>query len=206
MTVYEHAMFGTTLALVLGAQRRHGWGIVATAAAAAALPDWDGLSLALGPQAYAAGHRTWGHNVLAAALAGALTGAVGYLAHRSTRVRRALFSLNGPRVAQAPAGGILAGAPGAWIIVGSVAALSHLPADVLFSGTPETNWPVPLFWPFSDHGYAVPLVPWGDLGATLIFIAGMFALYRSRSRPWLIAAILLLALSAYVGVRGLLGR
>jgi membrane-bound metal-dependent hydrolase YbcI (DUF457 family) len=197
MTVYEHAMLGTSLALVLGAQRRHGWGIVAMAAAAAALPDWDFFSIALGPTAYAAAHRTWGHNVLAAALAGALTGAVGYLAQRSTRVRRALAPPYRPHTP---------GAPAAWVVVGIVAALSHLPADVLFSGTPEANWPVPLFWPFSDRGYAVPLVPWGDLGATLIFIAGMFALYRWPSHARLVAALLLLALSGYLCLRGLAAR
>ena len=57
-------MLGGTLALAAGAHRRHGWPVVLTAAAAAALPDWDGLSLAFGPTAYTAAHRIWGHNVL----------------------------------------------------------------------------------------------------------------------------------------------
>ena len=48
MTFYEHAMLGATLALVAGLQRRHGWRIVAMAAVAAVLPDWDGLTIVLG--------------------------------------------------------------------------------------------------------------------------------------------------------------
>jgi membrane-bound metal-dependent hydrolase YbcI (DUF457 family) len=204
MTVYEHAMLGTTLALGLGTQRRHGWEIVAMAAAAAALPDWDGLTLALGPQAYAAGHRTWGHNLLAATLTGVLTGAVGYLAQRSTGVRRALPRFDGFPIADAPSGAFSTLALGVWVLVGAVASLSHLAADLLFSGTPEASWPVPLLWPWSDRGYVLPLIPWGDLGATLLFIAGMFALYHWRSHPRLIAVVLLLALSAYVGLRGFL--
>src|SRR4051794_24736441 len=57
------------------------------AGAAAALPDWDGLSLAFGPAAYSAAHRVWGHNLLAALLGGGLVGALGYLCHHSARVR-----------------------------------------------------------------------------------------------------------------------
>src|SRR5579871_981716 len=63
MTFYEHAMLGGTLTAACGAHRRHVWAIVLMAATAAALPDWDGLSLAFGPNAYSAIHRVWGHNL-----------------------------------------------------------------------------------------------------------------------------------------------
>ena len=42
-------------------------------------------------------------------------------------------------------------------------------------------WGVPLLWPFSDVAWAYPLVPWGDIGATIIFIAGMFAMLHWRA-------------------------
>src|SRR5262245_36692727 len=90
MTVFEHPMFGASLALLAGVRRRHGWGLIATAAAAAALPDWDGLSILFGSNAYAAAHRVWGHNLLVAGLGGAVVGIVGLLAARSVRVRALL--------------------------------------------------------------------------------------------------------------------
>ena len=88
MTTFEHAMCGATLTLALGCHRTQGWGIVAMAACAAALPDWDGASIAFGGFAYAKVHRVWGHNLLVAGGMGALVGGVGYLAHLSTRFRR----------------------------------------------------------------------------------------------------------------------
>ena len=47
------------------------------------------------------------------------------------------------------------------------------------------------------------MVAWGDLGATLIFVVEMFALYRwpGRARP--IAWLALIAVGAYVAVHAL---
>ena len=60
-------MYGATVALALGCHRNREWMLVAVASAAAALPDWDALSLAFGATAYATGHRrVWGHNLLVA--------------------------------------------------------------------------------------------------------------------------------------------
>ena len=74
MTVYEHIMLGGSLGLAAGLQRYYGWGVIALAGVAAALPDLDGLSIAFGPQAYASAHRVWGHNLLVAGSMGALAG------------------------------------------------------------------------------------------------------------------------------------
>lgn len=63
-------------------------------------------------------------------------------------------------------------------------------------------WGVPLFWPFSDVTYAYPLVMWGDVGATLIFITSMFAMLRWKKRIQPIAAGSLLAVAAYMMIRG----
>ncbi len=88
-----------------------------------------------------------------------------------------------------------------WIAVSLLAAASHLAADLLFSGTPQANWPIMLLWPFSRQGWAVPVVPWGDIVATLLFVAEMFALYRWPARDRVLALGTLLAVAAYVGGR-----
>jgi membrane-bound metal-dependent hydrolase YbcI (DUF457 family) len=207
MTVYEHAMFGATLALAAGAHRRHGWGLVAAAAAAAALPDWDGLTLAFGPAAYAEGHRVWGHNLLAAGLGGALAGAVGYVCHRSVRVRQAVRRLlppsgAAPKAAVQPPPAVAGVALAVWITLGAAAGLSHLPADLVVSGgSGLQDWPVPLLWPFSARGWVYPVVPWGDLGFTLIFLAEMFALYRWPGRARALAGLTILAGVSYLLLR-----
>ena len=78
MTTYEHAMLGIDGVLALGLHRRYGWQIVAAGGCAAVLPDWDGLTLLLGANCYAAAHRVWGHNLLVAGLLGAALGWVLY--------------------------------------------------------------------------------------------------------------------------------
>ncbi len=201
MTVFEHAMFGVNLALTAGVQRRHGWGLVGAAAVAAALPDWDGLSILLGGSAFAAAHRVWGHNLLAAGLSGAAVGVIALLVVRSDRVRARLVLPGAPLPASPPRS---LATPAMWAVVGALAGLSHLPADIVFNGgTDLPVWPVPLLWPFSREGWAVPVVPWGDLTVTLLFVAEMFALYRWRGRERAIAVLTLAVGSAYLLARAL---
>ncbi len=203
-------MLGATLALAGGAHRKQGWGLVATAAVAAALPDWDGLSLLLGPTAYAEVHRLWGHNVLAAALGGAATGACGYLCHLSAGVRRrtlALLARLEPRWREARSNPVsFSGhALAVWVSAGLATGLTHLPADVIYSGAPGlANWPLQPLWPFARSAWSYPVVPWGDLVATFLFIAEMFALLRWPARAQLIAVTILLVLTAYVGLRAMI--
>jgi membrane-bound metal-dependent hydrolase YbcI (DUF457 family) len=199
VTIFEHAMLGATIALAAGVQRRHGWGLVVTAAVAATLPDLDGLTLAFGPAAYATGHRVWGHNFLVAGMTGGLAGAIGYLCHQSTRVRRRLLR----RTEKGEAPPASPTAPTTWVAMGCLAGLSHPLVDVIYSGTRQAPWPVALLWPFTTRSWALPLVPWGDLGATLIFIAEMFALQRWPHRARVLAAGTLTALAAYLTWRWL---
>jgi membrane-bound metal-dependent hydrolase YbcI (DUF457 family) len=194
-------MFGANLALLAGVRRRHGWGIVAAAAVAAALPDWDGLSIVFGPAAYASAHRVWGHNLLVAGLGGVAAGLLGLLSARSARIRSLLAR---PPATPSPPPPETAAAPVVWAAVGALAGLSHLPADVVFNGGSDLPaWPVPLLWPFSRRGWALPLVPWGDVTVTLVFVAEMFALYRWPQQDRVLAALALAAGSAYLVVRGL---
>jgi hypothetical protein len=91
-------------------------------------------------------------------------------------------------------------------MVGTAAALSHLPADLIYNGHAQLPaWPVPLLWPFSERGWQLPIVPWGDLGTTAIMLVEMFALYRWPSRAQSIAWLTLAAIAAYVGFRWLIG-
>lgn len=204
-------MLGLSLALVSGVQRRHGWRIAAMAGAAAALPDWDGLSLIFGPEAYAAAHRVWGHNVLVASAVGAMAGAIEYRFHWLGRLGRLLLRLL-PKLTL-PESGLPAKlaepSPSSmvvWVITGMLASLSHLPADYVCSGHRDMKaWEVPLLWPFSSQGWVKPLVAWGDVGPTIVFIAEMFALAVWPPRAQLIAGLTLLAVLAYVGLRWILG-
>ncbi len=199
MTVFEHAMFGVNLALTAGVQRRHGWGPVGAAAVAAALPDWDGLSILLGGSAFAAAHRVWGHNLLAAGLSGAAVGVIALLVVRSDRVRARLVRPGAPLPASPPRS---LATPAMWAVVGALAGLSHLPADIVFNGGNGLSpWPVPLLWPFRPDGWAAPIVPWGDLTVTVLFVGEMFALYYWPGRERAIAALALAAGSAYLAVR-----
>ncbi len=205
------------MALAGGSQRRHGWSIVAMAAAAGAFPDWDGLSIVLGGSVYGQVHRVWGHNVLAASLAGLCVGGVGYLCRLSARVRRATVKLWQPAARKdgADAGPMVEpprvtfSAIGLteWLLIGWLAAIIHLPADVIFSGRPGmTDWPLKLLWPFSQHGWAWPIVPWGDVATSIIFVAEMFALYRWPNRGQRLAWLTLLAVVGYVGLRWAVGN
>jgi membrane-bound metal-dependent hydrolase YbcI (DUF457 family) len=206
VTTFEHAMCGASLALALGCLRKDGWALVAVAGVAAALPDWDGLSLALGAEAFAKAHRVWGHNLLVASGTGAVVGGVGYLCYLSMRLRRATIQI-WPKSGVSeviPAFSSLRWAK--WIVVGMLASLSHLPADMVYSGKQDMmSWPLQLLWPFSEQGWAWPLVAWGDLTTTVIFIGEMFALYRWPRHAQAIALFTLLCVHGYIGFRWLAG-
>jgi membrane-bound metal-dependent hydrolase YbcI (DUF457 family) len=207
MTTYEHAMFGVTVALALGCHRNREWMVVAVAGTAAALPDWDALSLALGATSYAKVHRVWGHNLLVASCTGAMVGAFGYLCHLSTRARRAAAHFWPKSDGSDPISPFSARRLTKYIIVGLIASLSHLPADLVYSGHPQmSSWPIQLLWPFSAQGWVWPLVAWGDITTTLIFVGEMFALYRWPQRARVIAGLTLLGVHGHIGFCWLVHR
>lgn len=209
MTIFEHGMLGGTLALALGSHRRHGWPIVFMAGSAAALPDWDGLSLAFGAVAYSTAHRVWGHNLLAAAVGGGLVGVLGLLCIHSVRirsgVRQLLAKLHHPPAGQQLPPPMAFHTLAVWIAVGMLAGLSHLPADLIYGGSTGTmDWPLPLLWPFSPRQWTMPILVWGDLVPTLLFLTEMFALYRWPRLALLLAWLTLFALTIYLISRWLL--
>lgn len=206
MTTYEHAMLGITGVLATGLDRRYGWSIVAIAAVAAVSPDWDGLTILAGSAAFAASHRLWGHNVLVCTLSGLLMGVADYRFDLVTRCGRLLAQ----KLQSAPPEGSLGVREShsfdgfvVWVSVAVLAALSHLAADLVFSGTATLpDWELQPWWPLSRAGYVYPLVAWGDAGASIIFVAGMFAMWRWPSRRQAISLATLAGVVLYVVVRG----
>ncbi|MBN2293430.1 MAG: metal-dependent hydrolase, partial [Pirellulales bacterium] len=200
------AMLGINGAAALGLHRRHGWQIVALAGFSAALPDWDGLTIILGANCYAAAHRVCGHNLLVAGLLGAVTGWLCYRFDFFTKIQQAaarkwpLFATAEPDLASgqhSPRESLV------WIAVGLIAAYSHLLADLLFSaGDSLPVWHIPLFWPFSHAGFACPMVPWGDVGTTVIFALGMIFMARRPRYIQSTAICTLLLVALYIMLRG----
>lgn len=187
-------------------QEKCGWSVVALAGVSAIAPDWDGLTLLGSADLFARAHRVWGHNLLAAASLGVLLGVLDYrfdvLGYCARRLRRWLP--NPPRPVQwrieqrrSLRGYLL------WSFVATAAALSHLVGDLFFSGGMGlADWELQLAWPFSARGWVYPMVPWGDVGVTLVFTAGMFAMLRRPARVTLVARGTLLSVLLYVLVRG----
>jgi membrane-bound metal-dependent hydrolase YbcI (DUF457 family) len=203
MTVYEHAMIGINGALALGLSRCQGWPIVALAGVAAILPDLDGLTILLGPHLYAEGHRLWGHNLLVVGIVATFFSAIVYQTDAMRKVQRwlarRLEMFAGAQPAEVPRN---RASLMFWIVVGVFAAYSHLFMDVLFSGGKNLPiWGVPLLWPFSNAVWAYPLVPWGDVGTTVIFAVSMFAMLRWPARIRSIATGSLVLVAAYLMLR-----
>jgi hypothetical protein len=190
-------MLGATLALATGAHRRQGWGVVAMAAVAAALPDWDDLPRAAAPEGYTSVHRVWGHNLLVAPLLSGLVGALGYLCWVSVRRRpgedagrQQQFSVHALAV---------------WVTLGALMSLTHLLADVCYCGIDKApDWPVALLWPFTLRGWAHPMVPWSDRTATLILGATLAAACLRPRVARLLALVGLGSVVGYIVVRGMM--
>ena len=166
MTTYEHAMLGVTGVLTVGLDRRYGWPIVALGGFVAVLPDWDGLSILCGAAVFDRVHRTVGHNLLGCLSLGALVAALDYRYCLALRVKawagRQLRALSSQE--SSPERSVFRLRElSIWVAVGVVASLSHLAADVAFSGHAVlSDWGLRLLWPFSDRLWAYPMVSWGE--------------------------------------------
>lgn len=194
MQYFDHALLGATLTLATGTPRRHGWAIVVMGAAAATLPDWDAIPYPKGTAEYSSVHRVWGHNLLVAPLLSGLVGGLGYLCWISARK---------PRDDLGRKEGFSAQALAVWVVVGVMASLSHLLADLFYCGELRSpDWPVRLLWPFSQAGWALPRVVWADQGVTWILGATLIAAYLRPALAQLFAVTALLVVISYVAVGG----
>jgi hypothetical protein len=211
--------------------RRFGWQLAAISGVLATAADWDGLTIVFGMRVFDQAHRAWGHNLLVCVVLGIVLAALDYrydlMGWARVRLERILASLPpkkkvhantapasspsteplteqsmvAPAVRQRTMGGYAV-----WLAVGLCASLSHLPEDLVVSGTEHlTDWHLQLLWPFSRQGFIYPLVPWGDAGVSVILVAGMFAMWRwSRHLPAVALTTLLLAVG-YLVLRGWIG-
>jgi hypothetical protein len=202
MTTLEHVFLGINLVMATGLERRYGWQLVALSGFCAIVPDWDALTIIYSVEVFGESHRVWGHNFLVCILFGLLIGCVDYFCDTATRLSGLLFrfvnvsGVSGDfsiRVVYSLAGFFV------WIFFAVISSLSHLAADVVSSGAVGLpDWELKLLMPFSDRGFVYPLHSWGDVGVTLIFVAGMFAMLKWKSKTALIARLTLLAVIVYI--------
>jgi membrane-bound metal-dependent hydrolase YbcI (DUF457 family) len=199
MMYYDHAMVGAALAVAVGAQRRHGWPIVAMAAMTGMLPDWDDVPRFFGPVLRRESHRVWGHNLLVGIPSAALYAAFCWLCLRSARTRWSPKAGADRRTEQERS------ALGAWVAVGVLVALAHLLTDVIWSADREgAPWPVPFLWPFSHAGAAVPVLASEDWVATAILAVGLAIAWCLPTCARLLAVLSLMAVAAYAGIQAAL--
>lgn len=205
MTSPEHTLVGIHLAFACGLHRRFGWKAVAMAAVASNVPDWDGLPMLFDMQRFEAGHRAWGHSLVSIALTSLILG-----------VTQAVFDWLGaigkwlskrfPNLIPEPADAARMSAAAATLTFMGIALISqllHLPCDMVVSGgSGLTDWPIQVGWPFSKQGYVFPLIPWGDVGPTLILMSGVLVIAKRRSQVPATSALTLIALVVYLIVRG----
>ena len=79
----------------------------------------------------------------------------------------------------------------------------HLPCDMVVSGGGGlSDWYIKPFWPISNAGYVYALIPWGDIGPTLIMMSGVIIMARSADRLRQRSACTLAVLLAYLVIRG----
>ena len=203
MTTFEHFMVGVSIPLAMGLQKRYGWRIATLGGVSAAMPDWDALPYLFSNEIYAAAHRVWGHNLIIAALLGAAIAGIELKCDLAGRMRRFIGkqypNFLPPNILPFEAGTSLT--PKDCMIWTGIAILcqwSHLPIDMAYSGgNGLAPWPLQLLWPFSNREFSFPMVPWGDVGATMIFVLEMFALLKRPQQATSAAILGLFAVSLY---------
>ncbi len=154
-------------------------------------------------QRFEAGHRVWGHNFLVISLTALLLGwtqaRFGWIECMGRRFYRGSFSAEQvPTIAKSGVSKIAT-----FSLIAFLAQAVHLPCDMVVSGgTGLSDWLVRPLWPFSDLGFVWALIPWGDVGPTVILMAGAIGIAKRPDRSASLASITLLVLCAYLGVRG----
>jgi len=73
---------------------------------------------------------------------------------------------------------------------------------VVSGGNGLTDWAIQPWWPLSNAAYIYPLIPWGDVGPTVILMSGIIVIAKRRSGISTTAALTLFVLVLYLLVRG----
>ncbi len=206
MTTFEHALLGVNGLLATGLQHRHGWTLVALAGVAAIAPDWDGIPMLWNMARFEHGHRVWGHSILSCVLLGVTLGSLDYHFDLVGNTGRFISRFGPLRELSKAAKTRRERSPHvwfAWVVVAIVSALSQIPADAVVSGADGlSDWALKPLWPFSDWELVYAMVPWGNVGVTIIFAVAMIAQVKHPKRVQAIAKLALLAVVVYIAVWG----
>lgn len=204
MTTPEHTLVGIHVAIALGFHRRWGWKTVALAGLASNIPDWDGVPMLFDMQRFEDGHRVWGHNALAIVLTSLV---VGWVQSRYSWIEKIehwiRFKVSAFEVRERGLD-VTERQVGITTVFGIaiLAQMLHLPCDMVVSGADGlSDWPVRPFWPISNIGFVYPMIPWGDVGPTLILMAGVIMAAKCPFRLSTISSITLLVLWTYLIAR-----
>jgi membrane-bound metal-dependent hydrolase YbcI (DUF457 family) len=209
MTTPEHTLVGIHFAFATGLHRFVGWRGVAMAGVASNIPDWDAIPMLFDMQRFESGHRVWGHGILSIILSSLL---IGFIQIRWDWIGCAAnwFRSTLPKKANAAApkntewligsiGGLV------FALIGMCAQLLHLPCDMVVSGgNGLSDWAIQPWWPFSSAAYVYPLIPWGDIGPTVILMAGVIAIAKRNSQLSQTSWLTIVTLCGYLIVRGLI--
>jgi membrane-bound metal-dependent hydrolase YbcI (DUF457 family) len=203
MTTLEHTLVGIHVAIAFGVHQRFGWPAVALSGIVSNLPDWDGLPVLVNMATFEAGHRVWGHNVLWITISSL------FVAWSQWRYRWLEKLANGTRryfPQDVAVEHCRKAVPYCWLFLFCfVAQTIHLPCDMFVSGGGGlADWEIRPFWPFDNGGFVLALIPWGDIGPTIILMAGAIVLAKYSDRRSLHAGTTLATLGAYMIIRGLM--
>lgn len=213
MTSPEHTLVGIHFAIACGLHRRWGWSSVLLAGIASNLPDWDGLPMLIDMQRFEAGHRVWGHNVVSIVLSSIVLiwtevryGWINRLSHW-TISNLSSSELRGEVGIEGNTSNLATRRMYVQWTTGMIVAISvqclHLPCDMVVSGGFGLNdWSVKPWWPFSQAEYVLPLIPWGDIGPTVIMMAGVILGAKRPGKLSKVSAVTLIVLIAYLLARG----
>jgi membrane-bound metal-dependent hydrolase YbcI (DUF457 family) len=201
MTTPEHTLVGIHAAIALRAHQHFGWTVIVLAGIVSNFPDWDGLPMLFDMARFESGHRVWGHNffwiTFSSLLAAWSERRYRWIEFFAMRLRAVL-----PKdlVIEQPTRSV------PWFMLFLVcfaAQTLHLPCDMVVSGGHGLpDWPIKPFWPISDAEYVFPLIPWGDVGPTVIMMAGAILLAKSPTRLSRQSTITLAVLCIYLLIRG----
>ncbi len=207
MTTPEHSLVGIHVAFALGLHRTVGWRSVVFAALVSNIPDWDGLPMLFDMQRFESGHRVWGHSIASLFLTSILLAWtqirwdwIGGLVRWGLLQFPALGSLSEKPHDSQPYGikSLLS-----FTCIALMSQMLHLICDMVVSGGKGlSSWAIQPFWPFSGAAYDYPLIPWGDVGPTVILMTGIIMVAKRKELVCPISRSTLVILLVYLMARG----
>lgn len=202
MTSPEHTLVGILGGLSLGLHTRLGWTAIAFAAVVSNVPDLDGLPMLVDMQRFESGHRVWGHNLFAISVSALLLAALQYRFGWIEWIAVKLKPIMPADIRSLEASDTIRVGFFVLVLIGLVFQCVHLLCDMTVSGGQGlSDWPVKPFWPFSDTEFAFPLIPWGDVGPTVIMMLAVILIAKfGKARRTAILALALLC--GYMLCRG----